>query len=248
MDRKKDLWLRIRAYQFEHLVPTHLLERLQATLGGPDASTHAFANKMARKLGWTPRFALAAIEEYRKFLYLGMVAPFQVTPPRVIDQVWHEHLLFTRGYREFCDQVLKREFDHHPELMPSDEQTAEFQAQYDATCELYASEFDRVPPAAFWGVPKFAGRDRPAERREPRRRPNDDATGYSSGDSGAPLHASFSDGHGGHSAPEFGGGESGGGGSGADWGDAGADSSGDAGGGDSGGSGCSSGCGGGGGD
>ncbi|MCE9627919.1 MAG: hypothetical protein K8R56_08385 [Candidatus Eisenbacteria bacterium] len=247
MDSKKDLWVRLKRYHFDHLAPTHMLERVQEAFGGPDASTHAFAHKLSRKLGWSTRFALQAIEEYRKFLYLGMVAPFTVTPPKVIDQVWHEHLLFTRGYREFCDQVLRRDFDHHPELMPDEAQTAGFEAQYDATCELYQEEFDRVPPAAFWGTPKFAGRERLNERREARRRSDADLWAASGFSDSTPLHTSF-DGAG-HALPEFGGGESGGAGGGADWSDAASDSGGagsDSGSDGGGGSGCSSGCGGGG--
>ena len=27
---------------------------------------------------------------------------FGVTPSKVIDQVWHEHILFSRAYRDFC--------------------------------------------------------------------------------------------------------------------------------------------------
>src|SRR6476661_5465639 len=99
---KKDLWLRLKHYHFEHLVPPHLSDHVMACFGGHDAATHAFASKLSRKLGWTSRFARRAIEEYRKFLYLGSVAEFGVTPSKVIDQVWHEHLLFTKAYHEFC--------------------------------------------------------------------------------------------------------------------------------------------------
>src|SRR5262245_27769309 len=212
MDTKKQLWLRLRNYDFEHIVPPHLADHVMAAFGGPDASTRAFADKLARKLRWNARFALGAIDEYRKFLYLGMIADFPVTPPKVIDQVWHEHLLFTRGYRQCCDKVLGRDFDHHPELVPLDEQTATFQAQYTATRDLYRTEFDREPPAAYWGVPKFADRPEPIATRNARRR--DDA-GAITGYHGAPLYQSFStpDGGGGQAdagRPEFGGADPGG--------------------------------------
>ncbi len=267
---KKELWLRLRNYHFDHLVPPQLMDALRATFEGSDSYTQAFADKLARKLHWSRPFAMRAIGEYKKFLYLGLVADFPVTPPKVIDQVWHEHLLFSRGYREFCDQVLGREFDHHPELVPVDEQTARFQAQYDATLALYQTEFDSEPPAAFWGTPKctvVSGADMAKLRRS---RDDGGAALLVSGSS-APLFAQF-DGTGGggsHGAmPEFGHGGSGGssGGGGGEWGGlgdghAGADStsshggghgggdgggsdSGSSGGGDGGGSGCSSGCGG----
>jgi len=266
MESKRDLWLRLRNYEFEHLAPPHLLDRVQAAFGGPGASTRAFADKLARKLGWSTSFSLRGIDEYRKFVYLGLIADFPVTPPKVIDRVWHEHLLFSRGYREFCASVLRREFDHHPELVPLDEQTAAFQAQYEATLDLYRTEFNREPPAEFWGTPKFAGRPQPAVSRRPLRRRDDGSVMV---DDSTPLYAYFGDsggdgGHGQASMPEFGGGSSGGAGGGGSWpdstshgghpdsaggghdggghGDSGG--GGDGGSGD-GGSGCSSGCGGG---
>ncbi len=268
MDSKKDLWLRLRNYHFDQLVPPHLADHVQVVFGGPDAFTHAFADKLARKLRWSVPFALRAIDEYKKFVYLGLVAEFPVTPPKVIDQVWHEHLLFSRGYRAFCADVLRRDFDHHPELVPLEEQTSVFRSQYEATRELYRTEFNREPPAECWGIPKFAGRTEPDVAPRLLRRRDDGAAVSTSDD--APLYTYFpgSDGGGGHghtSLPEFGGGSSpgsGGGWGGVTWPDSTAhgapsDSSGvghggghgDSGGGDGGssdgGSGCSSGCGGG---
>ena len=155
VEDKKQLWLRLKAYQFEHLVPPHLTDHLFAAFDGRDASTRAFATKLARKLGWTNRFALRATEEYRKFLFLGITGPSAVTPSRVIDQVWHEHLLFTRAYREFCRDVLGRDFDHHPELVPDADQTDTFRSQYEMTLARYQWEFGVVPPADIWARPKF---------------------------------------------------------------------------------------------
>lgn len=258
---KMELWLRLQRYRFDHLVPPHLLDRVVASFGGADASTRAFADKLARKLRWRVPFAMQAIEEYRKFVYLGQIADFPVTPPKVIDQVWHEHLLFSRAYREFCSDVLGQDFDHNPELIPVDEQTAAFQSQYAATLALYLNEFNRPAPAQFWGTPKFAGGLDPAIKPVPgKRRDGVDRSSYD----GAPLYmmlasTSGSSEGGSHLAhPQFGGGASGGAGGSGTWsdstshetdggshgghGDSGsADSSGSGDGGDGGG-GCSSGC------
>ncbi len=244
---KKDLWLRVRNYHFDHLAPPGLLDKLRAMFGGSDASTLAFADKLTRKLSWTRPFALRAIGEYKKFVYLGMVSDFPVTPARVIDQVWHEHLLFSRGYREFCDEVLGRNFDHNPELAPADEQTAKFQEQYVATLELYQAEFNVEPPEAFWGMPKFASRPGAATP-PPKRRPRDRGDARATG-SDAPLYGWFDgssgDGDASHDMPEFGGGKSGGGGADGEWSEGGSGGDSSDGGSSDGGSGCSSGCGGG---
>lgn len=78
-----------------------------------------------------------------------------MTPSRVIDQVWHEHVLFSRAYREFCSEVIHYPFDHNPELIPDPGTTGIFHAQYLDTIELYKREFGIDPHAAFWGEPKF---------------------------------------------------------------------------------------------
>jgi len=152
---KKHLWLRLQGYHFDHLVPTHLWDHVSAAFGGADASSRAFADKLSRKLGWRKNFALRAIHEYKKFIYLGIVSDFVVTPSRIIDQVWHEHLLFSAGYRAFCDEILGRKFDHSPELIPNKKQLAIYEAQFQATLDLYRKEFGYAPPDDIWSTSKF---------------------------------------------------------------------------------------------
>ena len=152
---KKELWVRLRDYHFDNLVPPHLTDRVAAVFGGVDAPTQAFASKLSRKHGWTARFARHAIREYKKFVYLGVTNTIKVTPSKVIDVVWHEHLLFSRPYREFCDKVLEQPFDHNPELIAADDQTEIFNLQFEATLDAYEREFNCTPPQDVWGVTKF---------------------------------------------------------------------------------------------
>lgn len=257
---KKQLWLRLKHYHFDDLVPSQLRDRVRAMFGGTDASTQAFASKLVRKLGWTRVFALRAIEEYRKFVYLGLVSESSVTPPKVIDQVWHEHLLFSRAYRDFCRDVLERDFDHNPELLPSEEQTEAFHAQYDATLELYRDEFNVGPPADIWGTPKFVTEGGRPEMPKPKKRDETFGDHHATASDNMPLflmfHGPGDDGDGSYdSMPEFGGsGGFSGGGSGSSWGSdpatdtdaSGGSDGGDSGGDGGGGSSCSSSCGGGG--
>ena len=246
---KKALWLRLRQYRFTDIVPPQLWNHVTEAFGGADASTKAFASKIARKHDWSTGFALRAIDEYRKYVFLGVTSDKVVTPSKVIDTVWHEHLLFTRAYREFCQKVLHREFDHHPELMPTGHQTSVYAQQFDATLARYRIEFNIEPPQDIWGTPKFK-RDQATT--------HDETLLAIGGGSDVPLYQQF-DGRGDtpgyHDMPEFsvdaGGGAFAGGGGGSHWGSAhdgagDSDSGGDAGGdgGGDGGSGCSSGCGG----
>jgi hypothetical protein len=173
----------------------------------------------------------------------------------VIDQVWHEHQLFTQAYRRFCRELLGRHFDHHPELIRADEQLADYQAQYHGTLALYQQEFNQEPPPDIWLVPKFQEARIAAETR----RPGSAASWIETSSYGdAPLYTFFESDAAEHGSgfDAFDGGQSGGGGGGADWSDGtgadagstGADAgSSDGGGSSCGGSSCSSGCGGGGG-
>lgn len=250
---KTELWLKIKAYQFEHLVPPHLWDQITEICGGANASTKAFASKIARKAGWTNQFAMKALSEYKKFVFLGVVSDFNVTPSKIIDQVWHEHLLFSKAYRHFCSDVIDYTLDHNPELVPITDQTGIFNVQYMDTLDLYKTEFGIDPPADIWSVPKFdqhnVAVDGYGSEKKKHNSSYPDAalvTFFAGSQQGGNASQNFS---------EFGGGEYGGAGAGGSWNDhnSGLDSSGsissDSGsdsGGDGGSSGCSSGCGGGG--
>jgi hypothetical protein len=242
---KKELWLKLRAYHFDHLVPTNLWQHISSAFGGPDAFSKAFAAKIAGKHGWSNTFALKAISEYKKFVYLGVVSNFHVTPSKIIDVVWHEHILFTKAYREFCDEVIGYQFDHHPELMPMADETGRYNAQYVDTIEFYISEFSFKPPTDVWGETKY-DKEKLKEKNYASRQKTvyvGDSSGTYSSDGS--LSTYFD----GSAATELGGADFGGGGASGDWSDGNAndsgssDSGGDSGG--DGGGGCSGGCGGG---
>ncbi len=236
---KKDLWLHLKAYQFDHIVPPGLWEHVTARFGKTDPSVKAFARKIAKKHDWKNNFAARALSEYKKFVYLGLISDFQVTPSKVIDVVWHEHLLFSKAYRDFCNEVIHQPFDHHPELLPMEDQTGRFSAQYLDTIELYKKEFDIEPPADIWGDTKFdKEQQKKGSYRSNKKQQNSNNNNSSLYDGEAPLYACFAS-EPATAYPEFtgfGDGDAGGGGAGGEWGDSsGAD-----------GGGCSGGCGGGG--
>lgn len=236
---KKQLWLRLKTYRFEHLVPVGLWDSIHAKFGRTDASTGAFAHKLSRQHGWTNAFALKAVAEYKKFVFLGIASDFAVTPSIIIDKVWHSHILFSTAYRQFCDEVIEHKFDHNPELIFTEDQTDRFQEQYYQTLELYKTEFNTDPPKAIWGNTKF---DKIPENITAKKRVHDSGTEMSSPYTDIPLYASFTESEA-AASPEFNGfagGDFGGGGADGSWAGDSTDSSGA----DSGSS-CSSGCGGG---
>jgi hypothetical protein len=253
---KKELWLRIKGYHFEHIVPTNMWDRITEMFGGTDASTKAFADKISRKHQCSMSYAIKAVNEYKKFLYLAVVSDFHVTPSQAIDKVWHEHILFTQAYGIFCKEIIEYDLNHYPELLPVEEQTERYHAQYLSTIELYIKEFGKLPPANVWDITKYDKEKVIEDLQKAREKKASENLYYSNNSysSDFALYTSFDNTDANYSDiyPEFGGfgdGDAGGGGASGDWddstdaSDSGSGSDSDSGGGDSGG--CGGGCGGG---
>lgn len=94
----------------------------------------------------SPETVAAAITEYRRFIYLCMVAPGEMVPSQKVDEVWHAHLILTEDYWErFCPDVLGRKLHHIPGsvgFLESDD--------YAKTLMRYQREFGKFPPKSFW--------------------------------------------------------------------------------------------------
>ncbi|MGW2851495.1 glycine-rich domain-containing protein [Streptomyces sp. NPDC001215] len=53
------------------------------------------------------------------FLYLSATNPGRrLSPSPLVDIGWHTFILYTRGYREFCQRVAGRFIDHEPNDVP----------------------------------------------------------------------------------------------------------------------------------
>ncbi|WP_163832079.1 glycine-rich domain-containing protein [Spartinivicinus ruber] len=107
-----------------------------------------FIKKLQMETGWDKGFCLKAVEEYKKFLYLACVSKTPVTPSKVIDNVWHLHLTFSRSYwNDLCDDILQRPIHHDPS---EESNEALMQDQYQYTLQQYADEFGSEAPADVW--------------------------------------------------------------------------------------------------
>lgn len=69
--------------------------------------------------GWSSEQTCKALVRYQTFLLLIHLYPnLRLVPTLEIDQVWHEHILQTRKYREDCQMLFGRFIDHEPCLEP----------------------------------------------------------------------------------------------------------------------------------
>ena len=128
----KLLWERIRAFQIDD-----------------PSSSFKFSDRLSRENDWDLEYALQAVLEYKKFIFLICVDPEPKTPSDQIDQVWHLHLLYTQSYwNEFCQNTLGKEIHHGP--TKGVEQRGDFKSYYQATKESYFRYFKETPPEDFW--------------------------------------------------------------------------------------------------
>jgi hypothetical protein len=97
--------------------------------------------------------------EYRKFLALHLAYPdADIVPCKLVDDIWHQHILDTAAYREDCDAIFGRFLDHFPYFGMRDEHDAQaLEDAYADTIERYRDAFGE-PPADSWISPDASSR------------------------------------------------------------------------------------------
>lgn len=113
-----------------------------------------FSQRLAKENDWNIKYTNRVIEEYRKFVFLAVVAGHIVTPSEQVDRVWHLHLTYTHSYwDEFCPHILGKSLHHQPTNGGESEQTK----YYDLYCQTLASYtkfFGNQPPEDIWSSPQ----------------------------------------------------------------------------------------------
>lgn len=127
-----------------------LWRRLEGFEVSPPDAVFSFTRRLARENGWSFDFARRVFAEYRRFVYLCVVAGREMTPSDAVDQAWHLHLTYTRSYwQTLCRGVLGRPLHHEPTRGGAAERDR-FEANYLATLGAYVREFAELPPDDIW--------------------------------------------------------------------------------------------------
>jgi uncharacterized membrane protein YgcG len=123
---QKELWANILNFDFDFPV-----------------SEYGFTTRLANENYWTKNFTINAIAEYKKFMYLATTSNFMVSPSAIVDIVWHQHLIFTQSYTEFCN-LLGKQIQHVPSTHNRNE-FEKFKQAKERTTKLYKEVFGEQP-------------------------------------------------------------------------------------------------------
>jgi uncharacterized protein (TIGR04222 family) len=132
-----------------------LHDKIQAFELDQVGAVRGFTQKLAKENHWSAEFTQRAIAEYKRFIFLAMMAGHTVVPSEEIDRVWHLHLTYTKSYwEEFCGEVLGKPLHHSPS-QGSQQEFTQFVDLYRQTLASYQQFFDRPAPEDLWPAPEL---------------------------------------------------------------------------------------------
>ncbi len=107
--------------------------------------------KIAAATQLNPIEVPAMLGEVLRFLELTRDSELMLSPPQRLDLAWHEFILFTKLYADWCKRHLGR-FVHHQPGGSVDEN----RAQLRRTLMRYSLRFG-APDSRFWGEHAYYG-------------------------------------------------------------------------------------------
>jgi len=101
--------------------------------------------------GYTPDQLDLMESEYRKFLALHLAFPdADVVPCKLVDEMWHQHILDTRAYHDDCEAIFGDYLHHFPYFgMRGEDDSRALHDAYADTLDRYREAFGE-PPAETW--------------------------------------------------------------------------------------------------
>lgn len=87
--------------------------------------------------------------EYKRFLFLNIkYSSYKLPMSKMVDDIWHAHVLSTRNYYSFCEEIAGR-FIHHGPTISDAENRALMPEYLGNTIPFYAKHFGK-PSAEYW--------------------------------------------------------------------------------------------------
>lgn len=99
--------------------------------------------------GWMPELADNVEVHYKRFLKLCLLRSEDVVPSKLIDEMWHAHILDTRKYQADCRRVFGHYVHHFPYFgLCGEEDAKRLQKSFEATIALFEEYFGEAPIGA----------------------------------------------------------------------------------------------------
>lgn len=99
--------------------------------------------RLTSKYSWSEPLAKLAITEYKKFIALQVLTKeYQSMFSAFVDSVWHNHILFTKDYTEFCLAVFGHYLHHEPN---DNEKATNSASSFDTFTKNYEKHFGSLP-------------------------------------------------------------------------------------------------------
>jgi hypothetical protein len=95
----------------------HALTPVSAELSALDYTNSAIVERIAEKYHGNLEVAQQVFEDTKRFLFLcgtQKTVGFLLSPPPEVDVGWHEFILFTEAYTEYCVNNFGRYIHHRP--------------------------------------------------------------------------------------------------------------------------------------
>ena len=109
------------------------------------ANNSILNTKIKNALSCDNQIAFDALFETLKFMELIHIHKKTLTPSLNVDLAWHEFILCTRAYHQYCEENFGKYIHHHP-----GGEDKENYLQYKKTIRFYQNQFGD-PPEYFWG-------------------------------------------------------------------------------------------------
>lgn len=92
-----------------------------------------------------------AIAEYKRYMTMNARTSDRLTMfSEPIDEVWHQHILFTRDYANFCEKAVGH-FVHHDPMTPEQQRKGR-KERAERFYEMYVESFHTLPSAIWHGL------------------------------------------------------------------------------------------------
>ena len=133
----KAIWDRLKDYVFDEPGP------------------YPFSKRLAKEEGWPYEYALAIIEEYRKFLFLLTTVDDQLIAAPDVEDCWRLHIIYTENYfRKLGKAVLNKRIEHACD--DGTQTPAQMRRRWNKTLEAYRAVFGE-PSEVIWFEPQWHG-------------------------------------------------------------------------------------------